>query len=69
MRFVSCINNIANIRKKMAGARLCVLPQYTIKVNKLIDFDRQISDGNLCSKRHNFLICERILIIQVALSS
>ena len=37
-----------------------------IQVNKLIDFDRQISDGYLCSKRHNFLICERILIIQVA---
>ena len=42
--------------------------QYTIQVNKLIDFDRLISDGFLCSKRHIFLICERILIIQVALS-
>ena len=56
------------ISEKMAGARLCVLRQYTIQVNKLIDFDRQVSDGYLCSKRHNFLICERILIIQVALS-
>ena len=63
----SMLPNIANIGK-MAGARFCVLGKYTIQVNKLIGFDRQISDGYLCSKLHNFLICERILIIQVALS-
>ena len=50
----SCINNIANIGK-MAGAWLCVLRQYTIHVNKLIDFDRQISDGYLCQCGITFL--------------
>ena len=46
----------------MAGARVSIHNPG----NKLIDFDRLISDGFLCSKRHNFLICEWILIIQVA---
>ena len=55
----SRINNIANIGK---------MRQYTIQVNKLIDFYRLISDVFLCSKRHYFFICEWILIIQVALS-
>ena len=36
---------------------------YCVNVNKLIDFDGQISDGYLCSKQHNFLICEQILNI------
>ena len=29
----------------MADAQLCVLHQYTMQVNKKVDFDRQISKG------------------------
>ena len=38
------MDKFASIRK-MADAQQCVLRQYTIQVNKLVDFDRQISEG------------------------
>ena len=43
------VNNIAGIRK-MTDAQQCVLCQYKIQVDKLVDFDRQISEGQLFSK-------------------
>ena len=50
------VNNTVSLGK-MADAQRCVLRQYTIQANKLIYFDIQISEGERCSKQHNFLIC------------